>query len=255
MSSTMSTAPKPIPKKLKHDAIVEALFEIRFSSAMIPEIFVGRLADFSPWKGLQQNRLPASELPETIRQADANLRYAPIIELRDPKGARSIRIGAHVLSYHQLTPYVGWAAFKPELENVIHALFSRSEDTRIQRLGFRYVNAVTADHHGITQVGDLDLSISVAGDPVPDKVNLNFTVDLANEAHCTVRIATPHFISGKLPANTTAVIDVDVFTRDPLRAKMDDVAVKQWLDFAHDQEKNQFFRLFRHETIERLKES
>jgi uncharacterized protein (TIGR04255 family) len=251
----MSTALKPIPKKLKHDAIVEALLEIRFTSATVPEILFGRLADFDSWKGLQQNRLPASELPEMLRQVDPNLRYQPVLELRDLKSARSIRIGPHVLSYHQLAPYIGWATFKPQLENAIVALFSRTEGTRIQRLGFRYINAVAADLHGIRRVADLDLRIDVAGEPAPDDVNLNFKVDLPDEAQCTVRVATPAFASGNLPANTTAIIDVDVFTRDPLRAKLDEAAVKKWIEFAHEQEKEQFFRLFKRETIEALEES
>ena len=76
-----TTLGKPIPQKLKHDAIVEALVEIRFDASTIPEVLLGRLADHEPWKGFDQRRLPAYEIPAPIRQADANLRYNPWFEL------------------------------------------------------------------------------------------------------------------------------------------------------------------------------
>ena len=36
---------KHIPAKLKHDAIVEALLEVRFDMTTVPEVLFGRLAD------------------------------------------------------------------------------------------------------------------------------------------------------------------------------------------------------------------
>jgi hypothetical protein len=35
----------PLPKKLKDDAIVEAVFELRFDSSTLAEVFLGRIAD------------------------------------------------------------------------------------------------------------------------------------------------------------------------------------------------------------------
>src|SRR2546427_129180 len=116
------TAGKAIPAKLKQDAIVEAIFEIRFDTSTIPEVLLGRLADYAPWKAFEQRRLPAYEIPDPVRQVDPNLRYTPVFELQHAAGQRSVRIGAHVLSYHQLAPYVGWPAFKPELIRAIQGL-------------------------------------------------------------------------------------------------------------------------------------
>ena len=70
---------------------------------------------------------------------------------------------------------------------------------------------------------------------------------------CTVRIATPEFIKGELPANTSVYVDVDVFTHDGYESR-EGADVASWLEAAHTKEKLQFFRLLTIETIDSLKE-
>jgi len=249
----MSSPDKPVPSKLKNDAIVEALFEMRFSASTIPEIFYGRLADHTPWKGFEQRRLPAYEIPAPIRQADQNLRFQPVFELRDA-GNRAVRIGDQVLSYHRLPPYVGWSKFAPELHEAIDGLFAAVHGLTVQRLGFRYINAIRPDLHGIASISALDLTIAVASEPISKNVNLNFTTFLTEDTQCTVRLATAEFVQGVLPPNTSVVVDVDVFTKESFKTT-ERAKVKQWIEFAHVKEKEHFFRLLTDETISALKES
>lgn len=250
----MPNAGKSIPAKLKHDAIIEAILEIRFETSTMTEVLIGRLADHSPWKGFKPKRLPASEIPEPLRQVDKNLRYTPVFELVDEVGHRSVRIGPHVLSYHQLAPYVGWPFFKPELEKAIDGLFEKTGGLTAKRLGFRYVNALTSTIHGIGSVEDLDLKIVVADATLPGNVNLNFTTQVSEDTDCTVRIATRDFMVGALPEATSVVVDVDVYTKEAFKTR-DGGLVKRWLEFAHTSEKEQFFRLLTRTTIDTLKES
>jgi uncharacterized protein (TIGR04255 family) len=251
----MAQRGNPIPTKLKQDAIVEALFEVRFDTptTAIPEIFLGRLADYQPWKSLEQRRMPASQFPAPLRQVDPNLRYQPLIELASVAKDRSVRIGSQVLSYHRLKPYVGWEKFKAEILEAVDGLFAKAPGLGIRRLGLRYMNALRADVHTIKSISDLDLTLTIAGDNVPGNVNVNFTVDVSNNTQCTVRIATSEFVQGDLPPNTSLYVDVDVFTKDDFRT-MDQNVVTNWIEFAHSKEKEQFFRLLPQATIELLKE-
>jgi uncharacterized protein (TIGR04255 family) len=243
---------KTIPRKLKVDSLIEAIFEMRFDTRTIPEILYGRLAECDAWRGFAQRRLPAYDLPDALRQVDANLRYVPVFELQDAPGHRSVKLGSHVLAYHQLAPYVGWAAFKPALLNAIEVIFAKTDDLKLRRLGFRYVNALSADHR-VGSISDLDLTIAVEDRAIDHNVNLNFTTALPHDAVCTVRIATTDFVQGSLPANTAVVVDVDVSTKEPLRGKSQQ-ETKAWLDVAHDLEKEQFFRLLPVDTINFLAE-
>ena len=53
----MATRKKRIPAKLKHDAIVEALLEVRFDMTTASEILFGRLADWPSWKDFEPGRM------------------------------------------------------------------------------------------------------------------------------------------------------------------------------------------------------
>jgi uncharacterized protein (TIGR04255 family) len=249
----MATRGRPIPKKLKDDAIVEAIFEIRFDSTTIPEILFGRLADYSPWKTFEQRQLPAYVIPAPVRQADANLRYQPVFELVEATRQQAVRIGPQVLSYHRLSPYVGWVKFRSDLEEAIVGLFAKADGLSIRRLGLRYMNALRPDLHGIRSISDLDLSVEIAGEKISGNVNVNFTTHASADTSSTVRIATPDFVQGALPASTSIYVDVDVFTKDTFRTS-DQQVVKNWIKTAHDKEKADFFGLLTDSTIEALKE-
>jgi uncharacterized protein (TIGR04255 family) len=244
----------PIPTKLRQDAIVEVLFEVRFNLPpnLLPEIFFGRLADHQPWKNFTQRRLPTAQIPAQLLQVDPNLRYQPTFELIAGNDL-AVRIGAQVLSYHRRSPYAGWVRFKSELEAAIDGLFEKAPGLEIQRLGLRYMNALRSDVHGLNSISGLDLALSVAGDQVAGNVNVNFTTEVAQNTDCTVRIATPEFVQGDLPPSTSAYVDVDVFTKEAFRTR-DRTVVRDWIELAHTKEKEQFFRLLRSEMIESLKE-
>jgi len=245
---------KLIPAKLKHDAIVEALLEIRFETGTVPEVLFGRLADYGPWKSLSQRPMPASLMPAAFRQADPSLRYQPVFGLAESNGTREVRIGPQVLSYHRRAPYVGWEKFSSELIEAIEGLYLKAEGLMIRRLGLRYINALIPDVHSIRSISNLDLKVEIAGEPLAENVNVNFIVSLSEDTDCTVRIATPQFVQGLLPPNTSVVADVDVFTKDGFSTQDKSIAI-DWIGLAHAWEKEQFFRLLPEKTIEDLREN
>ncbi len=249
----MASGDKTIPVKLKHDAIVEAIFEIRFSMRKLPEILFGRLAELPYWKNFNQAEMPAYNLPAALRQSDPNLRYQPVFQLVDELGHRAVRIGPQVLAYHRTVPYVGWAKFKPELGEAIQGVFQKADGLSVERLGLRYLNALRSDVHRIESISDLDLKLEIAGERVSGNANVNFTTDVADGTACTVRIATTEFVVGSLPPNTSVYVDVDVFTKEGFKTT-EQVVVNEWIETAHTKEKQQFFRLLTPETIESLKE-
>ena len=246
-----------IPAKLKNDAIVEALVELRFDlpTGSLPELSFVRLAENSAWKDFQQRMLPLFHVPAAMRMTDVNLRYQPALELLAPDKGRTIRVGPQVLSYHRLAPYVGWDRFRPEIEETVRWVFTQMPEIIIQRLGVRYMNALRADVHRIKSVLDLNLELKVAGAQIDGNVNVNFTEPVTSDTACTVRIATPEFVqlNGPVLPDTSVYVDVDVFTKDNFSTTNRDAVVK-WINDAHTAEKQHFFRLLRPETISELKE-
>ena len=249
----MSKRGSLIPEKLKNDAIVEAIFELRFKTTTQPEFLVVRLADHEPWRSFSQARLPAHSIPENIRQADANFTFQPTFELSEPTKQRAVRIGPNVLSYHLREPYVGWARFKQELQGATRKLFESAEHLVVNRLGLRYVNSLSSKLHGIDNIAGLDLSLSVAGAPLSAKVNLNFFSPSHEASEGAVRIASPEFVIPQIPNGGSVLVDIDIFTK----AGFEETGVERvldWLEHAHTAEKEEFFCLLTDETIARLKE-
>ena len=242
-----------IPSKLKHDFIVEAVFELRFETSTFPEVLFGRLADYAPWKGFRQDQMPAYGIPAVIRQTDPNLRFQPVLQLSGEDGGRSVRVGQQVASYHRIAPYVGWQRFSAELEEFFEVLFSKSESLSASRLGIRYINAAKADLHGVSSITDLNLQVTVAEEKIGKNVNVNYMREHPRDTQSVVRIATPDFVVGTLPPGTSLMIDVDVFTKPGFKAGAA-TEVKEWAEFAHAQEKEQFFALLKPETKEALGE-
>jgi uncharacterized protein (TIGR04255 family) len=174
--------------------------------------------------------------------------------LIDEGEKRAVRIGSNVISYSRGMPYKGWKAFKTELEEVIASFFKKADEPRIERLGFRYLNALRNDLHGIQSISNLDLKLEIDRKPVTGSMNVNVTTDRETDTACTVRIATTDIIQGNLPPGTTVYVDVDVFTNKEGFETTDQNFVKQWIEKAHTKEKIRFFQLLTPETIESLRE-
>jgi uncharacterized protein (TIGR04255 family) len=242
----------PLPAKIEPDAILEAIFELRFDAALsLPEVLFGRLAEMPAWQGFTQRRMPAYELPAAFREADPNLRFVPVFELAPADGRRAVRVGAHVISYHCLAPYVGWDAFCAGFSVAVDGLFAKAEHVTVHRLGLRYINAVTQAAHGIRSIADLDLNVCVAQERLTDRLNLNLTTDAGPDSQCTIRVATREFVLGSTVADAAAFIDVDVATRDGFRTEDVD-AVKRWVAAARRTKNQAFLCLLTAETLQRL---
>ncbi len=53
-----------------------------------------------------------------------------------------IQVGPHLLAVNCLKPYLGWAAFKPTIEEGLRALATTLEMRGLERIGLRYVNRI-----------------------------------------------------------------------------------------------------------------
>ena len=241
-----------LPTRLNPDAILEALVELRFETDELPEAIVGRLVDIPQWKAYAQARLPLAELPQTLRDADANLRHQPTLELRRGDGLRAVKLGSRVVSYHVTTPYPGWEVFREEIGGVLRDVAARITDIRYVRVGLRYINVFHPEKHGVRGVSDTTLAISVAGEPIETSLSLNYM--RADGAHAiTVRVATPDVIAGAgaLLPGFSLLVDLELATvADPDLGCVEDVA--GWIERAHELEKSAFFRLLPEHVLARL---
>lgn len=239
------------PTELTDDSIIEALCHLRFRSTGTPEVIIGRLSDAPAWKGFLCQRLPVADIPAPIREQDENLRYEPIIQMVNSDGTRMMRIGGNVVSYHMVGKYQGWGEFRPELEKMLAEVFERVDGLEVSRASFRYVNALTSHRHYIDNVHSLRLNLRVADEPLSCPVNLNYVIENDKLHNTLVRIASPVFVKGSMPENTAAVVDVEVYTPASFGSSQLGELL-DWINKAHDFEKDAFFPLLPKEALGKL---
>lgn len=241
-----------LPKKIKNDAIVEALFEIQFDSDDVSEIIIGRLSDSAQWNEFTINRLGVANLPENIRATDPSLRYQAVIERRSQDNLSCARIGSNVLSYHIYSPYLGWTEFESKLISIIELLYEKSTGLKVTRLGFRYVNFLRSSLHNLSGISDLSLNITLQDQQLVEGIDLSYVTKPSDVHQVKLRVASPSFIHlDKRPDDMICIADIDVFS--PLGFEVSDKEqVIKWLKDAHDIEKQSFFSLFSDEVLKKL---
>lgn len=239
-----------LPTRLTPDAILEALVEVRFETAELPEAVIGRLVDTPQWKAYARSRLPLADMPPTLRDSDANLRFQPVLELRRGDGLRAVKLGNRVVSYHVPGAYPGWPVFREEIGGMLDDVAARIGDARLVRVGLRYINVFHPARHAVNGIADTTLAITVAGEPVDTSLNLNY-MKIDGQHVVTVRIATPDVVAGALPPGFSLLIDLDLATPEGFSTSNIETA-KDWIDRAHELEKIAFFRLLPERVIARL---
>ncbi|MGH7486855.1 MAG: TIGR04255 family protein, partial [bacterium] len=131
-----------IPKALRQDSIIEAVFEIRFKSLepsaadLLPGMVLPRLR--SRFQTLQA--LPLAQVPRAMRQLQPALAYQPVNAL---VGANiRLGLGDQVASLSVIRPYPGWAKFRPQIGEAIEALEKTGIIGEIERFSLKYVNVL-----------------------------------------------------------------------------------------------------------------
>ncbi len=240
-----------LPRKLKKDAIIEAICEVRFECAEVAELVIGRLADCEPWRDFAKTRLAGADIPAPIRDKEPAFRYQPSIELRNSEASRIVKVGSKVISYHVLKPYCGWEIFQPEIETMYKQIFDLFDDFSATRIGFRYINALTKEDHLIGNIIDLTSSVKISEQQLRAPLNLNYRVKCSDEHEVAVRIASPEYVVGTVPNEMTVLIDVDVYTPANFTAT-DNEVTNIWTVKAHDYEKAEFFKLIPRDILGQL---
>jgi uncharacterized protein (TIGR04255 family) len=241
-----------LPQKLKRDAIVEALLEIQFEHGAVGDFVVGQLAAAPDWLSYHNVRLPFADFPAPLREADANLRYQPTFQLNRPTPGEIVKIGPRVISLHVLSPYPGWERFHERLQSLVEQLFSIVRNPHINRLGLRYLNALSPAH-GFKSLEDLNFCFEVGSERPSSELTASYRFDPLPNVRAQVTLASPAFVVGVAAPGAVAFVDVDVSTPGPLGAVSHE-KVLSWIIDAHDAEKQAFFALWPEEILNQMRE-
>lgn len=148
------------PTKLSREPIVDAVFEMRVEPGALPlaNILPGLLV--SNYKVEQVERLPAADVPQSIRDAQEQLRYQPLMRLFI--NDLIVNIGDRVIVIASRLPYPGWTAFKAGIVDIVGRVVAANFIKAVERYSMKYVDIVEADV-AISPFDILDFNVKVAG--------------------------------------------------------------------------------------------
>jgi uncharacterized protein (TIGR04255 family) len=240
-----------LPIKLGNEPLVDAVFEVRFTStAPASDVLPGFL--FSSLEGDKiLERLPTADLPKPVRDADPNLHFAPLTRLRWNNfvisiGDRSLIVGCN-------TPYPGWAAFKPAILQIIEKIKEIGIIQTVNRFSVKYTDIISSSDIQ-EQISLIKTSI-VLGDHTLEKENFSLRIEIPEDdilhAVNVISSATATLADGS--KREGIVIDIDSITN------VDNEEFGQWLEQLPDNlekihagNKNMFFKCLPKGTLDSL---
>lgn len=166
-----------LPKRLRKEPLLDALFECRFSTSFpISNILPGIL--FSEFEGEKKlERLPQSEIPEVIRNNDPNFQYIPFVRIRLQN--YSFLIGDRSMAVACNLPYKGWNDFKSTIIRIIAVLNKSGLIEKVIRYSIKYVDLIQSSDP-TDQVNLANLSLKIGSHTLtsePYQVRMEIPVD------------------------------------------------------------------------------
>jgi uncharacterized protein (TIGR04255 family) len=131
-----------LPTKLKKDPLVEAVFEIRFSSALpASSVIPGILFTTLKANPQQLERLPAFDLPSQMRALNPALQFQPLMRMHWNDNYL-ILIGDVSIGLACKLPYPGWQSFKFHIIQLANLLIDAKFVNQIERYSLKYTGVI-----------------------------------------------------------------------------------------------------------------
>lgn len=239
-----------IPLRLGREPLIEALWEIRFSSenASVADLMPGMIFKALSGKYGKLVRSPVADIPAPIVQRDPGLQYLPTIRLEDSNQA--VQIGGRLVSLSCRRPYSGWIRFSADIRELVEVVRSTGLVDRLERFSLRYIDLLDAvQPQGL---GCLNLEFKLgAHEMVARPVQLRTEIAEGDITHI-IQIASPAEVAipGSPKRLKGIVLDIDSSLMLGDDASWDEL--ERRLDAVHAACKKMFFSLLRPETIAAL---
>ncbi len=161
-----------LPKILKKEPLLEALFEVRLNGAtQIAEILPGFLFhELDPKPRIE--RLPAADLPQSLREAYSDLQFSLIQRIDWDK--YFIAVGDKNVLISCKMPYPKWPNFKKAILDIMQIIAKIGIREEVQRYSIKYVNLIEASTL-VEQIKKIKLEINL-GDVKVEADRLKFDI-------------------------------------------------------------------------------
>ena len=201
-----------LPKKLKKEPLIDAIFEVRFdsiapASVVLPGFLFGKLEGNKTIEAL-----PLAQLPKLVRDADPNLKFQPLSRLDWEQFF--VNISDFSVSISCKYPYPGWSAFKPAIIKAMTVLFESKITKTIERYSLKYVDLIPSSDNR-QKVSMINFNVSIAGHKL-EKEPFQIRIEIPRD----------NFINSIQVASAATAILHNGMTKEGLIVDIDTVAIQ-----------------------------
>ncbi len=240
-----------LPKKLGKEPLIDAVFEVRFSSsAPVSVIFPGYL--FNGLEGEKKiEAFPISQLPKPVRDADPNLKYAPLSRIE--WGQFIFSVSDFSASISCKYPYPGWSQFKPAIVKLMGILAKSNIVQEVERYAVKYIDLLPAtDMQQLIAMFNLELSIA---NHKLEKEQFNIRIDIPDDnfIHTIQLVSFAQAILNNGSKKEGTIVDIDTAVNQPdtsMQLLIDSLSDR--LDAIHLANKVMFFNCLKPHAIDSL---
>jgi uncharacterized protein (TIGR04255 family) len=236
-----------LPLKVKHDTIIEALFELRFEAELPDEAVFGAIYPivknkFQDWEHIP---LPLSQLPDLVRNSDVQFKYQPLNRLHG-KGL-CISIGPRVISFSVVKPYIGWNKWKPHILDILNNISDGHVIKNVERTGLRYLDFVEQDVFPL-----INVEFKIIDDTVKQTSTTIRTEIPDGEYIKALQLSNSVSLGDKGQNKNGSLIDIDIvlnrkIQNDDFRSNLETI-----LERSHTMAKQLFFDILKEDFLKKL---
>lgn len=230
-----------LPSKLGKEPLIDVIFEIRFTSdkpasAVLPGLLFSQLIGVTTIEPL-----PASQLPQQIREMDPNLHFSALSRLR--WGRFAVLVGDRSLGVGCTMPYPGWVDFKIAIELVMRLACTANLMTSIDRYSIKYVDFFDTNGDYARAFGQFNIAVRIGKHEVRAESSIiRVEIPRTPFTHAVHVMTNASVQSGTSSIRTGAILDVDTLVVETIS----DVAtfvtdLPHLLDAIHLANKQMFF--------------
>jgi uncharacterized protein (TIGR04255 family) len=243
---------KRIPRRLKKEPLLEAVWELRFQSGTdtVENLLSGIIYDKMIGSFGTPVRLAAADMPLAARIHQSILNYTPMFRFdgKGEKAALSLQVAPRAITVNCRKPYLGWEKFKSEIMLLADVVWKTGLITAIERFSLKYIDLVPAAGPDYTT-------------PLEGKLNLGGHNLGCSPLQLTSQLSEGDFVH-VITLLAPARVQVGVTTAEGLLVDIDTIlpagSERFWdrfeslLDQAHGFNHALFFGILKPEIIEQL---
>lgn len=226
--------------RLRKPPLIEAVFEIRYSTETAYGLIPGRMFDEL------RNLFPdVEELPTAVLPLDIPFPILVRHRFKSPDGSKLFQTGHGVVSVNHLA-YSDYNDLREDVTRVVDVLIKLGLAKEMRRLGLRYINQMALDRAWSSITTLTERVPEAIGRRIRDRrfqYSLEYEPDRMNMALGTV----------KRDGQDKLQLDLDFFREHSDLPQLQTEAILEWLDVAHGQVYDVFTSLLTEEYFREIK--